>query len=106
METVSDTMLPGTLPPRLYQTNLFAVQLEPTEIGEFEYQLSSKEVPATAQELQQMAEEEAKEESLSQAVNDIVAITTRAGRKRKAVGKVVENARQKLEAQKGRKGKK
>jgi ABC-type transporter Mla subunit MlaD len=104
METVSDTMLPGTLPPRLYQTNPFAVQLEPTEIGEFEYQLSSKEVPATAQELQQMAEEA--EESLSQAVNDIVAITTRAGRKRKAVGKVVENARQKLEAQKGRKGKK
>jgi hypothetical protein len=106
MKTVSDTMLPGTLLPRLYQTNPFAVQLEPTEIGGFEYQLSSKEVPATAQELQQMAEEEAEEESLSQAVNDIVAMTTRAGRKRKAVGKVVENARQKLEAQKGRKGKK
>jgi hypothetical protein len=40
-----------------------------------------------------MVEEDDKEESLSQAVNDLIAVTTRAGWKRKPVEKVVDNAR-------------
>jgi uncharacterized protein YkwD len=85
---LSDAYLPGTLPPRLYQTNPFARQ---TDADEIPYELSAKEIPATAQEIQALAEEEEDEEALSQAVETMLE-TTRAGRKRKATSKVKANA--------------
>jgi ribosomal protein L13 len=50
-------------------------------------------VTATEKEIQDMEEDEADEIALSQAVETMLA-TTRAGRKRKATSKVVENAKQ------------
>jgi hypothetical protein len=88
---VSDSYQPGTLPPRLYQSNPFLQQIEPTETGEIQYELSAREVPATAQEMQQIEEDEADEEALSQAIETVLA-TTRAGRKRTATPKAADNA--------------
>jgi hypothetical protein len=84
---LSNTYFPGTLPPRLYQTNSFAQQ---TDANEIPYELSAKEMPATAQEIQALAEEE-DEEALSQAVETILE-TTKSGRKRKATSKAKANA--------------
>jgi hypothetical protein len=36
LEDASDTYPPGTLPPRLYQSNPFPQQTEPTEMGEIQ----------------------------------------------------------------------
>jgi hypothetical protein len=80
------------LPPPLYQSNPFARQTEPTEISEIRYQLSVKEVLATAQEIQDI-EKGADEEALSQAIEQLIE-TTRAGRRRTATSKVVENEEQ------------
>ena len=85
---LSNIYLPGTLPPRLYQTNSFAQQ---TDANEIPYELSAKEMPATAQEIQALAEEEEDEEALSQAVETILE-TTKSGRKRKAISKAKANA--------------
>jgi hypothetical protein len=52
-------------------------QTEPTETGEIQYELSAKEVPATAQAMEQIDEDEADEEVLSQAIETVLA-TTRA----------------------------
>jgi hypothetical protein len=93
LEDASDTYLPGTLPPRLYQSNPFAQQTEPTEMGEIQYQLTAQEVPATAQEIQAIEEEEADEEALSQAVETLIQ-ATRSGRKRTATTKVISNEEQ------------
>jgi hypothetical protein len=84
---LSDTYLPGTLPPQLYQTNPFAQQKAADEIP---YEFFAKEMPATAQEIQALAEDE-DEEALSQAVETILE-TTKSGRKRKATSKAEANA--------------
>jgi hypothetical protein len=89
----SNTYKPSTLPPRLYQTNPFAQQTEPTNSDEIQYQMTAKQVPATEKEIQDIEEDEADEIALSQVVETMLA-TTRAGRKRKATSKVVENAKQ------------
>jgi hypothetical protein len=47
-------------------------------------------MPATAQEIQQMDDDNADEEAFSQAIETVLA-TTRAGRKRTATLKVVDN---------------
>jgi hypothetical protein len=93
LQGVPDTYQPGTLPPRLYQNNPFAVQAEVTETGENEYQLTAQERPATAEEVRRMTEEEEDEVVLSQAINSLIT-TTQAGRKRKATPKVMENIEQ------------
>jgi hypothetical protein len=101
----SDSYQPGTLPPRLYQSNPFAQQTKPTETGEILYELTAQEVPATAKEIQDVQDVEADEETLSQAVETLMATTarTRAGRKRKASSKATNNTE--LEAlKKGRRG--
>jgi hypothetical protein len=103
LEGVSDSYQPGTLPPRLYQSNPFVQQTEPTETGEIQYELSAKEVPATAQEMQQIEEDEADEEALSLAIETVLA-TTRAARKRIATPKVVDNAAQARDAKKAKTG--
>jgi hypothetical protein len=93
LEDASDTYLPGTLPPRLYQSNPFAQQTEPTEMGEIQYQLAAQEMLATAQEIQAMEEEEANEEALSQAIETLIQ-ATRSRRKRTAMTKVISNEEQ------------
>ena len=77
----------------MYQSNPFARQTEPTEISEIQYQLSVKEVLATAQENRDIEEEEADEGALSQAIEQLIE-TTRAGRRHTATSKVVENEEQ------------
>jgi hypothetical protein len=104
METVFDTLLPGTLPPRLYQTNPFAHPAEPIEAGEILYQFSASEMPPTAEEIECIAEEEAEENGISQAIEELLATATRASRKRKPVGKVVDTTRQELEAKRSKRG--
>jgi hypothetical protein len=103
LEGVSDSYQPGTLPPRLYQSNPFVQQTEPTETGEIQYELSAKEVPATAQEMQQIEEDEADEEALSLAIETVLA-TARAARKRTATLKVVDNAAQARDAKRAKTG--
>ena len=75
----SDSYRPSTLPPRLYQSNPFAQQTKPTETGEILYELTAQEVPATAKEIQDMQDAEADEETLSQAVETLMATTARTG---------------------------
>jgi len=41
LQGIPDTYQPGTLPPRLYQSNPFAVQTELVETGENEYQITA-----------------------------------------------------------------
>jgi hypothetical protein len=100
-----DTYLPSTLPPRLHQTNPFLHQTElDGDAGEIQYEITAAEKPATAQEIQSMADEEADEEALSQAVETMQTSVTRASRKRTATTKVVENARQAKVAKRGGRG--
>jgi hypothetical protein len=93
LEEAPDTYQPGTLPPRLYQTNPFAMQRSGDEIGGDVYELAADAMPATAEEMRQMKDDEADYEALSQAIESFVA-PTRAGRKRTASSKVVDNADQ------------
>jgi hypothetical protein len=93
LEEASDTYLPGTLPPRLYQSNPFAQQTEPTELGEIQYQLTVQEVPATAQEIRAMEDVEADEAALCQAIEALIQ-TTRGGRKHTATTKMISNEEQ------------
>jgi hypothetical protein len=100
LEGAADTYLPRTLPPRLYQTNPFVQQMEPTETDKIQYQLSAAEVAPTAQEMEAMAEEEAEEEALSHAIETLLTMTLRAGRKRRPSSKSIDNALQEKEAKK------
>ena len=86
----SDTYCPGTLLPRLHQTNPFSRGLEDQEIGTITHELTSREVAPTTEELQAMADEEDDDQALSQAINTFVE-TTRAGRNVKASTQVVQN---------------
>jgi hypothetical protein len=81
LECVADAYVPGTLLPRLYQTNPFAQQTEPTEMDRVLYQLSAVEVASTVQEIEAVAKEDAKEEALSEAVETLLATTSRVGSK-------------------------
>jgi hypothetical protein len=63
------------------------------EIGGDVYELAADAMPATAKEMRQMEDDEAGDEALSQAIEAFVA-PTRAGRKRTASPKVVDNADQ------------
>jgi hypothetical protein len=69
LQGISDTYRPGTLPPRLYQSNPFAVQTEVTETGRNEYRLTAKEMPATIEEVRKITENEEDKEILSQIIN-------------------------------------
>jgi hypothetical protein len=93
LEEAPDTYQPRTLPPRLYQTNPFARQQNDEEIGGDVYKLAADAMPATVEEMKQMEDDEADEEALSQAIEAFVA-PTRAGRKRTATLKVVDNVEQ------------
>jgi hypothetical protein len=93
LEEAPDTYQPGTLPPRLYQTNPFARQQNDEEIGGDVYKLAADAMPATVEEMKQIEDDEADEEALSQAIEAFVA-PTRAGRKRTATLKVVDNVEQ------------
>jgi hypothetical protein len=81
LEEASNTYQPGTLPPRLYQTNPFAMQRSDDEIGGDVHELAPDAMPATAEEMRQMEDDEADEEALSRAIEAFMA-PTRAGRKR------------------------
>jgi hypothetical protein len=76
---------------------------ESTETSEIQYELPAKEILATAQEMQQIEEDEADKETLSQAIG-IVLATTRGGRKRIVTVKVVGNAAQAREAKRAKAG--
>ena len=97
LESSHDTYQPGTLPPRLYQTNPFSRQQNGEDLCVDAHELTAQDMPATTKEIQDMDEEEADEIALSQAVETMLA-TTRAGRKRKATMKVVENDAQATDA--------
>ena len=97
LEETPDTYQPRTLPPRLYQTNPFAWQQSDDEIGGDAHELAADAMPATAEEIRQMEDDEADEEALSQAIEAFVA-PTRAVRKRTATSKVVANVEQAKEA--------
>lgn len=101
LQSIPDTYQPRTLPPRLYQSNPFAVQTEVTETGGNGYQLTAKEMPATTEEVRKITEDEEDEEVLSQAINSMIA-TTQASRKRKATSKVIENIKQAKSKHSGR----
>jgi hypothetical protein len=73
-----DIYLPGTLPPRLYQTNPFSMQRNDKDLGSNVYELAADAIPATAEEIRQMEDDEADEEALFQAIETVLA-TTRAG---------------------------
>jgi hypothetical protein len=90
MEEATDTYCPGTLPPRLFQSNPFARQQNDDETSTIAHELTAREVPATEKEIQALAEEEEENIALSQAIDTM--LTTRAGRKRKTTPKVVQNA--------------
>jgi hypothetical protein len=101
----SDLYPLSTLPPRLYQSNPFAQQTKPTKTGEILYKLTTQEVLATAKEIQDVQDAKANKETLSQAVETLIATTarTRARRKRKASSKATNNTE--LEAlKKGKRG--
>jgi hypothetical protein len=91
------------LPPRLYQTNPFARQLNDDEIDGDVYELATDAMPATVEEMRQMEDDEADEEALSQAIEAFVALT-RAGRKRIATPKAVDNAAQARDAKRAKTG--
>jgi hypothetical protein len=97
LEETLDTYRPGTLPPRLYQTNPFSMQRNDEDLGGDVHELAADTMPATAQEIQQMDDDDANEEALSQAIETVIA-TTRASRKRTATSKVVDNAVQAQDA--------
>jgi hypothetical protein len=101
LEKVPDAYQPGTLPPRLFMSNPFAQQTEPTESGDVSYQMTAKEVPATAKEIQDMEDEAVDEIALSQAIETMVA-TSRTGRKRTATAKMVDNEEQARQAKTAR----
>jgi hypothetical protein len=61
----SDTYLPSTLPPRLYQTNPFSIQRNGEDLGSNIHELASDAMLATAEEMGQMEDDEADEEALS-----------------------------------------
>jgi hypothetical protein len=67
------------------------------------YELAADTMPATAQGIQQMDDDDADEEALSQAIETVLA-TTRAGWKRTATLKVVDNAVQAQDAKKAKTG--
>jgi len=90
LESSYDTYQLGILPPRLFQTNPFSRQQNDECFGGDAHELTTQDMPATTKEIQDMDEEEADEIALSQTVETLLA-TTRAGRKRKATMKVVEN---------------
>jgi hypothetical protein len=102
MEGTTDTHCPGTLPPRLYQSNPFAQQQDNEETHAITYELTAKEVPATAKEIQALEDDEEEDIALSQVTETMV--TTRVGRKRKATSKAVENAVMKKELKKAKLG--
>jgi hypothetical protein len=97
LEEAPDTYQPGTLPLQLYQTNPFARQQNDGEIGGEVHELAANAVPATAEEIRQMDDDEDEEEALSQAIEAFMA-PTRAGRKCAATSKVVDNAEQARQA--------
>jgi hypothetical protein len=97
LEEAPNSYQPSTLPPWLYQTNPFARQQNDGEIGGEVHELAANAVPATAEEIRQMDDDEAEEAALSQAIEAFMA-PTRAGRKCAATSKVVDNAEQARQA--------
>jgi hypothetical protein len=98
LEDTSDSYCPGTLPPRLYQTNPFSKGTDSRQDnqagdGDDGFELTAEVMPPTDQELQSIAEQEEEERAFSQAIETAVA-TTRSGRKRKATEKVKDNMEQ------------
>lgn len=89
IESSTDTYCPGTLPPRLHQTNPFSLPAEEV----IDTSLAPQIQAPTAQELQDIADQEEDEQNLSQAIEALMG-TTRVGRKRKATYIVKENIRQ------------
>ena len=69
------------------------MQRNDEDLGSNVHELAANAIPATAEEIRQMEDDEADEEALSQAIETVLA-TTRAGRKRTATSKVVDNAAQ------------
>ena len=69
------------------------MQRSDDEIGGDIHELAPNAMPATTEEMRQMEDDEANKEALSQATEAFVA-PTRAGRKRIATTKVVDNVEQ------------
>lgn len=92
IEASSDTYCPGTLPPRLYQTNPFSRGQEDDETSVITHQLTSKEMAPTMKEIQAMVDAE-EEQALTQAIDTFIT-TTRVGRAAKASTKVLDNRKQ------------
>ena len=79
------------------------MQRNDEDLGADDYELTVDTAPATTQEIQQIEDDEADEEALSQAIETALA-TTRAERKRTATSKVVDNAVQARDAKKAKSG--
>jgi hypothetical protein len=95
IEDNTDTYCPGTLPPHLHQTNPFFLPAEVVDTS-----LAPQIQAPTAQELQDIADQEEDEQSLSQAIKALMG-TTRAGRKRRATHIVKDNIMQEIEQGRG-----
>jgi hypothetical protein len=73
------------------------MQQNDEEIGSDIYELAADAMPATVEKTRQIEDDEADEEVLSQVIEAFVA-PTRAGRKRTAASKVVDNVKQARQA--------
>jgi hypothetical protein len=101
LESSYDTYQPSTLLPPLYQMNPFSRQQNDEDLGGDAHELTAQDMLVTTKKIQDMDEEEADEIALLQAVETMLA-TTRAGRKRKATMKVVENDAQATDAKRAK----
>jgi hypothetical protein len=75
------------------QTNPFSRQHNDDELGGYMHELAVTVMAPTSQEIKDMAEEDEDDEELSQAIEALVA-PTKAGHKRTATSKVVDNYEQ------------
>jgi hypothetical protein len=96
-----NTYLLSTLPLHLYQANPFSRQHSDEELGGYVHKLTAKVIAPTKQEIWDMAEEDEDDQVLSQAIEAFV-VPTRAGCKRTATSKVVDNAVQARDAKRAK----
>jgi hypothetical protein len=93
IEEAPNIYQPGILPPRLYQTNLFSRQQNDEEIDGDVYNLAADAMPATVEEIKQIEDDKANKKALSQTIKTFI-VSIRAGRKRTAILKVIDNVEQ------------
>jgi hypothetical protein len=88
LDESTNSYLPSTLPPRLYQTNQFTNKCSEANIEQEAYGLTVATIPATAQEIQLIADEDKDELNITEAVESL---RTRSSRAVQYTSKAKEN---------------